>query len=85
MSTFVKNSTMAVTPEILKKREKVSSILQSARVQLGLTQEELAERTGYSRSTIIRIEQNQFSPNADQLYVLCQVLNIDLKINGEKI
>lgn len=76
---------MAVTEEILRKREKVADILQRARVQRGLTQEQLAEMTDFSRSTIIRIEQAKFSPNADQLYALCDALQIGIKIDEEEI
>lgn len=70
---------------IQKKRQKVASILQTARVQKGWTQTELGERVGFSRSTIARIEACGFSPNADQLYMLLECLDLNLKINEEKI
>lgn len=70
---------------IVEKREKVASILQTARVQKGWTQQELADRVGYSRNTIARIESSVFSPNADQLYVLLDCLDVTLKIGDEKI
>lgn len=67
------------------KRQKVASIIQTARVQKGLTQTELADKVGFSRSTIARIEACAFSPNADQLYMLIECLDLTLKIGDEKI
>lgn len=82
---FAENKEMAVSEEILKRRAKVAEILQKKRVQISMTQEELAEKSGFSRSTIIRIEQCQFSPNADQLYVLLDVLGISIRLDDEYI
>ena len=67
------------------KRQKVASIIQTARVQKGLTQTELGDRVGFSRSTIARIEACAFSPNADQLYMLIECLDLTLKIGDKKI
>lgn len=85
LNNFAEKYCMAINETILAKREKVAEILQKARVQKGLTQEELAEKVGFSRSTIIRIEQAQFSPNADQLYAIAAALDIELKLNDEII
>lgn len=65
------------------KRAKVAEVIQTARVQKGMTQEELAQVVGFSRGTILRIEGSQFSPNADQLYKICEALEITLKINNQ--
>lgn len=70
---------------IQEKRQKVAQIIQTARVQKGLTQTELADKVGFSRSTIARIEACAFSPNADQLYMLMECLDLTLKIGDEKI
>lgn len=70
---------------IQEKRQKVASIIQTARVQKGWTQAELGDQVGFSRSTITRIESSVFSPNADQLYVLLDCLDLSLKIGDEKI
>jgi len=70
---------------IEEKRNKVSSIIQTARVQKGWTQSELGERVGFSRNTITRIESSVFSPNADQLYMLAECLDLTLKIGNEEI
>lgn len=70
---------------IKEKRNKVASVIQTARVQKGWTQQELGDRVGFSRNTIIRIEASAFSPNADQLYMLLECLDVNLKIGNEKI
>lgn len=67
------------------KRNKVASVLQTARVQKGWTQQELAERMGCQVQTISKIENARYSPNADILYLLCEVLDLTLKIGNEEI
>lgn len=68
-----------------EKRQKVASIIQTARVQKGWTQQELADRMGCQRLTIIKIENARYSPNADILYGLCECMGLTLKIGNEKI
>ncbi|WP_134344321.1 helix-turn-helix domain-containing protein [Flavobacterium psychrophilum] len=68
-----------------EKRKKVASIIQTARVQKGWTQQELADRIGCQVQTINKIENVRFSPNADILYVLLDCLDLTLKIGNEKI
>lgn len=68
-----------------EKRAKVAQLIQTARVQKGLTQEELASIVGCSRHTILRIEACKYSLNADQLYMILEALELTLKINDEKI
>lgn len=67
------------------KREHVASIIQTARVQKGWTQLEVAERMGCQVQTINKIENARYSPNADILYLLFDCLDITLKIGNEKI
>ena len=67
------------------KRQKVAQIIQTARVQKGWTQEELAERLGVRRQTIIKIEGCKYSPNADILYALLDCLDLTLKIGNEEV
>jgi transcriptional regulator with XRE-family HTH domain len=67
------------------KREKVAEILLTARIQKGLTQDELADMVGFKAGTIERIEQCRFSPNADQLYALCDALRITIKLDDQEI
>lgn len=70
---------------ILDRRKKVAEMIQTARAQKGWTQTELGERVGFSQNTIARIENLRFSPNADQLYVILDCLDLPLKINNQKI
>lgn len=69
----------------LEKRQKVAEIIKEAREEKKITQEKLAELVGCARSTIIRIENGVFSPNADQLYVILDALDLKLKIDDIEI
>ncbi|GIZ08397.1 helix-turn-helix transcriptional regulator [Flavobacterium sp. UMI-01] len=68
-----------------EKEVKVAEIIRAARLKKGMTQEELANEVGVSRSTIIRVEDARYSPNAAQLYVILEKLEIPLIIGNEKI
>lgn len=70
---------------IAKKRQKVAEILLTARIQKGLTQEQLGEMVGFKQNTIYRIESCRFSPNADQLYALCEALGIKVQLDSKEI
>lgn len=70
---------------IEEKRELVAETLLTARVQKGLSLDELGAMIGFKGSTIHRIEQGRFSPNADQLYAICDALGISIKINDTEI
>ncbi|MFJ1430970.1 multiprotein-bridging factor 1 family protein [Capnocytophaga canimorsus] len=73
------------TEEIIKKRENVAKIIRNKRESMRLTQEELAQRVGFKANTILRIETCKFSPNADQLYMIAEALEIEITLDGEKI
>ena len=68
-----------------EKRQKVASVIQTARVQKGWTQQDLADRIGCQRQTILKIEQSRYSPNCDILYQLLDTLELTLNIGNEKI
>lgn len=74
-----------ITENIQNRREKVAEILVTARVQKGLTQEQLGEMVGFAQNTIARIENCRFSPNADQLYAICEALEIEIRLNNVQI
>ena len=82
---IMKEQNVVVTMLLEEKRNKVASIIQTARVQKGWTQQDLADRIGCQRQTIIKIEQSRYSPNCDILYQLLDTLDITLKIGNEKI
>lgn len=73
------------TDIIQERREKVAEILLTSRVQKGLTQEQLGDIVGFAQNTIARIENKRFSPNADQLYALCEALDLKITINGVEL
>ena len=81
----MKNQNVVVTMLLEEKRNKVASVLQTARVQKGWTQQDLADRIGCQRQTILKIEQSRYSPNCDILYQLLEALDLTLKIGNEKI
>ena len=82
---IMKEQNVVVTMLLEEKRNKVASIIQTARVQKGWTQQDLADRIGCQRQTIIKIEQSRYSPNCDILYQLLEALDIPLKIGNEKV
>ncbi len=67
------------------RREKVAKLLQSVRLQKGLSVKDVADRMGCSTSTVERIEKGLFSPSSDVLYVFCDALDISIKINNEDV
>lgn len=48
--------------------------LKSARAALGLTQQELAERVGVTRQTIVAIERGDYNPTIKLCVEICNVL-----------
>lgn len=81
----MKAENVVVTMLLEEKRNKVASIIQTARVQKGWTQQDLADRIGCQRQTILKIEQSRYSPNCDILYQLLEALDLTLKIGNEKV
>lgn len=70
---------------ILAKRSQVAAILTRARQAKGISQTQLGDLVGFAQNTIARIEGSRFSPNADQLYALCEALDITITLDGEEI
>lgn len=73
------------TESIRLKRQIVADILTQARLKKGLSQAQLGDLVGFTQNTIARIENCRFSPNADQLYALCEALDITLTLDGKDI
>ena len=57
-----------------------ASLLREARLRAGLTQTELAERTGRDRSVIARWEQAVVAPSLDTLLELVRACGFDLPL-----
>lgn len=70
---------------IIQRRQAVATILIKSRLQKGWSQTDLGEKVGFAQNTIARIENCRFSPNADQLYALCEALNIKIQLENQVI
>ena len=57
-----------------------AAIIREARLRAGLTQAELAERTGRERSVIARWEQGAVAPSVDTLLTLIEACGFDLPL-----
>ena len=56
----------------------IRSKLKDYRAKLDLTQEELAQRLGVTRQTIIAIEQGRYSPSLDMAFRIARVFGVPL-------
>ena len=59
---------------------KSGALLQEARLRAGLTQHQLAERTGRDRAVIARWEQEVVSPSVETLVDLLRACGFDLEL-----
>jgi transcriptional regulator with XRE-family HTH domain len=59
---------------------KSGALLQEARLRAGLTQQELAERTGRDRAVIARWEQEVVAPSLETLVDLLRACGFDLEL-----
>jgi transcriptional regulator with XRE-family HTH domain len=57
-----------------------ASLIREARLRAGLTQAELAERTGRDRSVIARWEQGAVAPSVETLVELVRACGLDLSL-----
>lgn len=70
---------------IIEEMEGIADIvgtIVSRRNEMGISQRELAYKTGLSQSTIARIESFKITPNIDTLLILLHNLGLKLKISG---
>ena len=59
-------------------QEKMANLIRELRTSMGITQEELSDKTGINRQMIGRMEQNKYIPSILQLEELARVLNFDI-------
>jgi transcriptional regulator with XRE-family HTH domain len=57
---------------------KLSELVEKNRKKLGLSQEQLQNKTGINRMMISRIEHGEFVPSISQLESLCNALNFSI-------
>lgn len=62
--------------ELIKAERKVAEKLRGYRVEQGLSQNALAEKSGIDRKTVNRIENGHFSPSLSTLFRLCDTLAV---------
>lgn len=65
-------------PQDKKKRDKHHSRLYDIRISQKLSQRELAELSGVTRNTIMRIENGDVTPNMATIQKLCKALNVSI-------
>ena len=66
--------------EALRPRYEVISQIIGARIEQGLTQEDLAARTGLQRSNISRIESGDYNPSLEMLNRVAKGLGMELHV-----
>lgn len=72
-----------VAREELRPQYEFRRVLIGARIDAGLTQEELAQRMGTTQSAIARLESGTQIPTLDTLWRLAAVLGVDFTITPE--
>jgi ribosome-binding protein aMBF1 (putative translation factor) len=70
---------------IQEKRKKLAGVIQTARVQKGISKKDLGEMVGINENTVSRIESCVYSPNLDIFYKIAHALEITVKVNNFKI
>jgi len=58
----------------------VGEKIRLARVSKGITQENLAQRSGLSRNTIVNYETGKRIPRTDDLVKIAKVLDVDVSV-----
>ena len=59
-------------------QELLAEVVKKQRNNIGLTQEQVSERTGINRAMIGRIERQEYIPSIPQLENLAQILKFDI-------
>lgn len=68
-----------------KYAEKIGEIIQTIRVQKGMSQKEVSEQSLCREYTFNRIEKGELMPNLGQLISIASALNIKIKIGDREI
>mgnify|MGYP002098837519 FL=1 len=73
-----KSNFFSRTEVMPRKHLNIGSKIQNRRKAMGLSQEELAQRTGVSRQAVTKWETGQSAPDLDRLVRLCDELGVSL-------
>ena len=74
----------------MAKESKIITNLKSIRESIGMTQQELADRIGIRRETILHLENNRYNPALEMALKIAQVFDLQveelfqLKEKGER-
>jgi transcriptional regulator with XRE-family HTH domain len=63
---------------VQQRRARFGDIVRERRIDLGLSQEDLAERCGFDRKSISRVETGAFSPSLDRVWRLADGLEVPI-------
>ena len=61
-----------------ERRVRFGEVVRERRTELGLSQEDLAERCGFDRKSISRVETGAFSPSLDRVWRLDDGLDLPI-------
>lgn len=64
---------------MLQKEQQLANAVKKARLELGLTQEQVAEKSNTDVRTIINLEKGRGNPKLETLFPLIRVLKIDAR------
>ena len=67
-------------PLLFDERLRLALILKSRREELGITQEELADKMGFTLKKIIAMEEARILISINKYFLWCQILNCELII-----
>ena len=59
-------------------KENAHEIIKKKRLELGLSQQQLADKAGLSHNTVYNLESNRVSTNLETYEKICKVLGIKL-------
>lgn len=60
----------------MAKESKIITNLKSVRESIGMTQQELADRIGIRRETILHLENNRYNPSLEMALKIAQVFDL---------
>lgn len=60
----------------MAKESKIVSNLKTVRESIGMTQQELADRIGIRRETILHLENNRYNPSLEMALKIAQVFDL---------
>ena len=67
--------------EINKHAKEIGNMLRNLREQLNLTQEQVAEKIGYTHSTVSKIENGKWNFTIEKLQEYCKAIGVELQLS----